>query len=326
MDVELIAPVRTPTEGLVTHPFISDKVLHGHRLRDEQRQSLGGIDSLFVTTKGPAVLPALQQLLPRLSTDSTIVLLQNGGGIVDSLISNLFPDENLRPNFVVGVNTHGSYLKSVRRPVGTTSAMHTVWAGVGSIPFGVVPNLRVQNLLKEAGRWDSNPITNSINRKHPSLDYLPAASPTQSLRSTISSMLACQPLNFEWLSLPELLRVQQQKIAINCVINPLTAIFDVQNGVLVEQHIEHMAYQICYEVGRVFAEQARRELAKQMEMGHQIESEDDAILLEQGRFPPGHALSIEALHARAMQVARMTDANVSSTLADIRNGVPRTEM
>lgn len=328
IDIELIAPIRTPTEAQSGHPFLSDKTFQEHRSRDAQRQSFGSIDSLFVTTKAPGVLPAIQQLLPRLRSDSTIVLLQNGGGIIDSLVNNLFQDENLRPNFVVAVNTHGSYVKSVRMPEGSriTSAMHTVWAGVGSIPFGVMPNLQVQRLLKEAGLWDGNAITNTISRKHPSLDQIPASIVTQTLRSTIASMLACKPLNFEWLSLPELLRIQQQKIAINCVINSLTAIFDVQNGVILDKEIEPVAYSICYEVGQVFAEHVRQQLAEQSGLGKRVEEEDDAYLLAHGRYPPGHALSSEALFARAIQVARITDSNVSSTLADIRNGIAITEM
>lgn len=328
IDIELIAPVRTPTKAQTGHPFLTERAFQEQGSRDAQRQALGSIDSLFVTTKAPGVLPAIQQLLPRLRSDSTIVFMQNGGGIVDSLVSNLFQDENLRPNFVMAVNTHGSYLKSVRNPEGSriASAMHTVWAGVGSIPFGIMPNLQIKRLLEEGGTWIGNPLTNTIARKHPSLEHLPVSDATRTLRSTIASMQACKPLNFEWLSLPELLRIQQQKIAINCVINSLSAIFDVQNGVLLDEEIEPVAYSICYEVSRVFAEVARHQLAAQSDLGKRPEEEDDLYLMEHERFPPGHALSTEALYARAIQVARITDSNVSSTLADVRNGIANTEM
>lgn len=329
IDAELIAPMREATDAQSGHPFISEKQLQEQRVRDSQRQSLGYIDSLFVTTKAPAVLPAIQQLLPRLTSQSTIVLLQNGGGVVDSLINNLFPDEKVRPNFVVGVNTHGCYVKTARRPVGarTTSAMHTVWAGVGSINFAVMPNVEAHGFLSEVGRGQPNPLLVSSNSTdRPSLNHLPLSTATRTLHSTVSSMLACQPLNFEWLGLPELLRLQRQKVAVNCVINPLTAIFDVQNGVLLDQDIDTMAQSICFEASRVFAEQERAELSQKLERGLPVQEEHGSFLLENGRYPPSHELSTGSLHARAMQVARTTDENVSSMLADIRNGARMTEM
>ncbi|KAK9896916.1 hypothetical protein P389DRAFT_51153 [Cystobasidium minutum MCA 4210] len=328
IETELIPPVREITEAQAGHPFISEYVIGTHRARDVQRQSLASIDSLFVATKAPAVLPAVQQISPRLSTNSTIVLLQNGGGVVDHLINNLFPDESRRPNFIVGVNTHGAYVRNVRQRTNegkSSSAMHTVWAGVGSIPFAVMPNLQVQHALRSLDTTNANPLLNPHSADTPSLDYLPLSEPTQSLRKTISAMLACQPLNFEWLALPELLHVQQQKIAVNCVINPLTAIFDVQNGVLLEQNIEVMAYTICQEVSRVFGVKARQDLLAKVESGAP-ESEDDKYLIEHGLFPVDHPLSPESLHARALQVSRTTDSNVSSTLADIRNGNRSTEI
>lgn len=327
IDAELISRNREITAAQAGHPFISEYMLDTHRAQDAQRQSLASIDSLFVATKAPAVLPAVQQILPRLSANSTIVLLQNGGGVVDSLIRNLFPDERRRPNFVIGVNTHGAYVKNVRynNSDKVTSAMHTVWAGVGNIPFAVMPNLQVRKFLSEHDPYNANPLLNLHATSQPTLDNLPSSETTQSLYRTISAMLACQPLNFEWLMLPQLLKIQQQKIAVNCVINPLTAIFDVQNGVLLEQNIESMAYTICYEASRVFGAQARKDLLAKHEKGAQG-SEEDSYLLEQALFPVDHPLSTESLHARALQVARTTDANVSSTLADIRKGARQTEM
>ncbi len=81
-----------------------------------------------------------------------------------------------------------------------------------------------------------------------------------------------------------------RKLAINCAINPLTALFDCRNGALLEapERVELMR-NLCREVERVAA-------AAGIEL-----------------FP-------EALEARAAAVARATGDNFSSMLQDIRHG------
>ena len=51
------------------------------------------IDTLFITTKAPQTLPALHALLPRLSSASTIVLCQNGMGVLEGLLDKYWPDD-----------------------------------------------------------------------------------------------------------------------------------------------------------------------------------------------------------------------------------------
>lgn len=326
---ELVPRTRTITPAQFGHPFINAKTLAEQQDQDDGRQSQGNIDSLFVTTKAQSVLPAIHSIVPRMSARSTIVLLQNGGGLVDALIHDIFPEEHLRPNFIVGVNSHGVYKKSAGHIVDDTrhSNAHTVWAGLGSIPFAVMPNVHTQAAIAEnATHPSANPLLNmSSTTPHPTLSHLPVTNDTKGLYATLSAMLSCTPLKFEWLRLPELLRIQQQKIAVNCVINPLTAIFDVQNGVILEPNLIEMARSICYEVSNVFAAQARNDLLRNARSGEEMQDEDKYIV-SQGAFPPAHVLSYESLHARAMQVARLTDANLSSMLADIRHGAPETEM
>ncbi len=81
-----------------------------------------------------------------------------------------------------------------------------------------------------------------------------------------------------------------RKLAINCAINPLTALFDCRNGALLEDpaRLETMR-KVCREVEQVAA-------AAGMEL-----------------FP-------EPLEARAAAVARATGDNFSSMLQDIRHG------
>ena len=302
--------------------------------KDKKLQSLGPITSLFVTTKAPQVLPALQLLLPRLSKDSTIVLLQNGAGLIETLVQELFPDEDLRPNFILGTNSHGVYIKNWGKTKAhsvSERGMHTVWAGIGEIAFAVLPNTSVRDAIQSFSQLpNTNPLLNPLSRLEPKLEDLSSlstGSSTDSLHTTVSALLACTPLRPRWVSLSTMLTQQKQKIAVNAVVNSLTSIFDIQNGVLLQQHAERIAYRICKEATDVFAEQTRRQmLAVDPSSDGQERSSEDEWLLQKGSFPPGHLLHVENLLDNAMQITQATSKNVSSTLQDIRAGKPTTEM
>lgn len=289
------------------------------------------------------MLPAIQLLATRLSKDSTIVLLQNGAGLLESLVQNMFPDEKLRPSFVVAVNSHGAWVKDWGNR--KNKPMHTVWAGVGELNFGVLPNYHVRKAVKESAEAASglsasgrgaNPLLFPMSSVTPDLAHLPYISPTtSSLHTTISSLLSCQALNPKWLSLPTLLTTQLQKVAINSIINPLTAIYDIQNGVLnSNKQAERIAYRVADEASQVFAEQLRRNLQRDgmrtelhtAEGGESYEESSNRYLLEHKQFPEGHPLNADSILAKAMSVAKGTSRNVSSTLQDIRAGKQATEM
>jgi len=376
-----------------SHPHSSHEVHERAKERDRSLQSVGMIESLFITTKAPQVLPALQSLLPRLSKDSTIVLLQNGSGLVESLVSNLFTDEASRPNFVVGVNSHGAYIKggatTARRPPqriragsggaqdGTRSSffdesqqppqdgptpMTTVWAGVGSIPFCVIPNIHVRQAITDSSYVStldpaSNPLLNALSRTPPDLSNLPITPRTQALHTTVSALVSCAPLNTSWLPVSELLAIQLQKVAVNAIINPLTAIFDVQNGTIRNEHGQRVAYRVAKEASDVFAAQLKRniELQQRLSSGSNgspgsAEGQDEgpttgsshggakqsrrsagtvqamAELSTEGTFYPGHPLHPDMLLEKAMEIAGVTSSNVSSMLQDVRAGRLETEV
>lgn len=347
LPVELLPGPRLMTAGQSTHPEISERRLEQERQKDAALQSLGAISSLFVTTKAQAVVPALQLLQPRLSRDSTIVLLQNGGGLVDSVIDRVFPDEDTRPSFIVGINSHGAFVKDY--PGRDARVLHTVWAGMGEIAFGVLPNQQARQALQSHTSSsssdtapDKNPLVDlSLASVTPSLSHLPYAPATSSLYTTVSSLLACKALNPSWLPYSKLLEAQLQKVAINCVINPLTTILRTKNGRLAQDaSLERIAYGICSEASRVFAQQYLRRIAAPAATDAHAPRSDDpagqselealrteyAWIAERGEFPPGHPLNAHILLDRAMQVARKTAQNVSSTLQDLYSQRRVTEM
>lgn len=308
-----------------SNELITEESIEAERRKDESLQSVGPISSLFVTTKAQAVLSALQQLQPRLSSESTIVLMQNGAGLVDLLNDRLFVEEAQRPSFVIAVNSHGAFVKDWGG--GSGQGLHTVWAGVGDIAFGILPNQAAQQAIQHFSRAPlNNPLLTRSASGPLGLADLPMSRPTQSLYSTVASLLACKELNPSWHTMSKLSDIQLQKVAVNCVINPLTTIYNVRNGFLQRNESIHpVAWQICWEASSVFARRA-------MSAAQQANSADEDVsdmlqFMEEHRcFPPGHALNAEVLFNRAMQVAQVTAYNRSSTLADLLAGKDDTEM
>ncbi|KZT04218.1 uncharacterized protein LAESUDRAFT_715747 [Laetiporus sulphureus 93-53] len=124
------------------------KILEQERLRrrvtklsaKDQRQQLAGIqknpkpspiESLIVAVKAQSAIQGIMNLLPRISSNSTIVLLHNGMGVYENLIKAVFRNREQRPNVVVSVNNHGAFLKQEG---------HVVHTGVGDIKLGIVPD------------------------------------------------------------------------------------------------------------------------------------------------------------------------------------------
>ena len=293
--------------------------------------SPGPISTLFVTTKVAQVVPALQSLLPRLSRDSTIVLLQNGAGLLEELVQGLFYDENLRPNFILSTNTHGSYVKHGNKDAG----VHVMWAGPGEIKFALVPNSNARDALESSQQLQLphlNPLLSSSPQRAPELSdlqLLPQYPSTLSLHTTVSALLACTLLRPSWLPLSQLLVLQKQKVVVNSAINSITAVFDVQTGVVFsKQPAAKIAFRVCQEASNVFAEETRRQMGRSQSKQKIQEGETrvEDQLDEDGAFSPGHPLHTATLFDFVMQMADSTSKNVSTTLQDIRAGKPTTEM
>ncbi|KAI8992267.1 2-dehydropantoate 2-reductase [Pilobolus umbonatus] len=65
----------------------------------------GMIQSLIVATKAQHTVHAIQQVSDRLSSDSTILLLQNGMGVVEELMETVW-NKTDPPHIMVGINRH----------------------------------------------------------------------------------------------------------------------------------------------------------------------------------------------------------------------------
>ncbi|KAL6713565.1 2-dehydropantoate 2-reductase (Ketopantoate reductase) (KPA reductase) (KPR) [Lecanora helva] len=157
--------------------------------------------NLIVSVKAPHTVKAIQSVIHRINRESSILFLQNGMGIVDEVNEKLFPDESSRPTYIIGVVSHGLY---------STRAFSVVHAGEGTISLGAMPHLPMTE------QQDSARLT------------LLTASARYLLRTMTRTPV------FVAVGFPptDLLQQQLDKLAVNCIINPLTAILDCNNGAL----------------------------------------------------------------------------------------------
>ena len=166
------------------------------------------IDHLIVTTQGPHVKQAVGPLVKRLSPGATIAFIHNGMGVVDEINSLYFPNPQGRPNYIVGILTHG--VSTPTEPI--FEPFYVLMNRVGSLKLGIA-------LPTEKTSPDYAAL--------PALESLP---PTTSY--LLRSLLSAEDLMATHLPPQEIIALQAERLAVNAVINPLTVVFDCPNGAL----------------------------------------------------------------------------------------------
>ncbi|KAM0746587.1 hypothetical protein T439DRAFT_134694 [Meredithblackwellia eburnea MCA 4105] len=308
------------------------------------------IDVLFITTKANQTLESLRPIIPRLSSRSTIVLCQNGMGVLEHILDRFWPEDKTsgsaattsfgvssgetrgRPSFICATNTHGIY---------RTTDAHFVHAGRGSISFGVVPNEAVRSSVVSdyLSNASQNSILNPRSLSIPSLSHLPISPATQSLHYTIKTLQENAILRCEWLPLPAFQIVQLQKLCANTAINAITAILGVRNGASVNSpHARSIIQDVVEECSTVFAAHLSYEEGTWAPPPHspptssveddrdylptrqQLTSSSRAALSSESSpapFPEEHPLSPQSLFHYTTTIMFKTASNISSTLADL---------
>jgi 2-dehydropantoate 2-reductase len=263
------------------------------------------IESLVVAIKAYTVVDSVKALVPRLTPNSTIVLLHNGMGVYERLVEDVFRNPEQRPHFIVAVNDHGAWNKDI---------FHTVHAGVGAITFGIVADPRGRN-FEASFAGEDIPAREWV----PSLDSIMSPqegddSPYRSLRNTVATLSNLSGLNAAWKPISHVETAMKRKLVVNSVINPLTALLGCRNGELLESaHARKIIKRVCHEAARAFAMQV------QQEEGSWDDREKEARIRSGfGRTPPG--LSAQALEEECLRVINVTAGNISSMLSDVRAG------
>ena len=271
------------------------------------------IDSLIVATKCDSTLAALRPLASRIHPWSTIVLLHNGMGLLETLQETLFTDPAKRPNFVLATTTHGAWRKG---------ALDTVHASFGSLHFSVVPSDRGQfetfttieppfapptpPLRRPVGSgWERFAPVRSDQELPPptarevlSLAAIPDDPAVSTLRGTVATLLSL-PLDVHWDPVRTFELRALRKLVINACINPLTALADCKNGDLFASPPAMDAmWSVCLEAAAVL----------------------------EANFDPHPSLSPEALFRQVQRVVRLTAANWSSMHSDIKSRRGSTEI
>ena len=184
------------------------------------------ISMLVVCVKAYKAVTAINALRHRLTRQSTICFLQNGLGVVEAVNSAVFTDPQTRPTYLVGIVSHG---------VLAIKSGDFVHSGVGDITISRTP--------RTFGSSMTNTTPASFRDKY---------APSESSKYLLKMMEDCTPLNVKLVSHDENLLLQLEKLAINCVINPLTAIYGLRNGDLLKYgHIQHVMRLLLSEVSQV---------------------------------------------------------------------------
>jgi 2-dehydropantoate 2-reductase len=242
------------------------------------------IHTLIVTVKGPATVTALRSVRHRIFTGTTICLMQNGMGQIEELNREVFTDPETRPTYMLGLVSHGVYLSR------QFAAYH---AGTGSIALGIV-----RDLDKFPMPPDSPPLTLTEadkRRMYPTDDdlYSPITSRYLLRTLTRSPILICAAI-----PPPDLLQLQLEKLSINSIINPLTALLNIPNGSL-------LSNSALSKTSRLLLAEISAVISRLPEL--------QGIPGIRARFSPTR---LESLY---LSVARATAQNSSSMREDIRN-------
>ncbi|KAK8156019.1 ketopantoate reductase PanE/ApbA C terminal-domain-containing protein [Phyllosticta citrichinensis] len=236
------------------------------------------IHNLIVTVKAPATVSAISAIKHRLSRDSTIAFLQNGMGQTDEVSRELFDDAETRPSYIQGIISHG---------VSSPNPFVVNHNGTGTIQLGLMP--------RPDGLATPNPS--------PDVDHdIPQDPPSawaKSARYIYRTITRTPALCAIGLSPPDIQTAQLEKLAINCLVNPLTSLLDVRNGHLLNNY--HLT-------------RATRLLLSEISLIIRSLPELQGLPSLRTRFAP------DRLEAMAMRVAALTKDNVSSMLADVRRG------
>lgn len=272
------------------------------------------IESLFVTTKAYNVVSAIQELVPRLNINSTIVLMNNGMGVYEKLLETVFQNPASRPHFIVTVNDNGAFLRRY---------MHVIHSGLGSIRFGIVADPDGRDY--EASLYDTDLPRDA---RKLSLDSIvdPNGESTArylSLRNTVAALSGLEGLGAVWEPMSDVLIAMKRKVVVNAVINPLTALMGCRNGDIFEtEGAKRIMERVCLEASWAFAaEFCTQEEEATPNNGATLKQRARAIALGQNvvtNFPP--TLTAEALQAECIRVAKATAGNVSSMLGDVQKG------
>lgn len=220
------------------------------------------ISNIIVCTKAAKTAEALASIKHRLGPSSTILFAQNGMGSVEEVTTKVFPDEQARPALLGSINSHGIF---------TNGAFESTYAGKGFLAMGSL-------LAYPCSRMNGDLSVQS---------------------GMVRAILETPLLHSRVVPPEEFLPLQLEKLTVNSIMNPLTAIFSLRNGLLFQSpQISALALALLEEISAVI--RALPEL--------------------QGQEGIEKRFGVEALRSVVWDMAAKTADNTSSMLQDVRAG------
>lgn len=151
------------------------------------------IENLVVCVKTTQTVSAVRSLASRLNQNSNILFLQDGAGIIEAVNDHLFPDPQSRPNYLIGVISHGVTLNK------SFDITHT---GFSATSIGAVP----RGSLETVSNTQSDCLLRNIPKS-----------------ATLNARSYCYT---------DILQIQLEKLAVNAFCNPVCALNDSPNEFL----------------------------------------------------------------------------------------------
>ncbi|CBX94933.1 hypothetical protein LEMA_P113480.1 [Plenodomus lingam JN3] len=283
-----------------------DNVTSTEESHESQPQILPGessepISSLIICSRAYQVLQRLSAVKHRLHKDSVICFFYNGMGVVEEVNREIFPDPATRPHYMLGVNSH--VIKST-----SSDPFTATHASFGTMSLGILPNERNRNPDSPyLPRAKFTATSNKPIEPKPPSDINPAYPPpsstnftwTRTERYLLRTLLRTPTLSAAAFSPPDLLQMQLDKLAIDCIIHPLTTMLDARNGTLLNN----------YALTRTM-----RLLLSEISLVIRSLPELQYIPNVAQRFDPGR------LETMVVGVANKTRHHVSPMLTDVRTG------
>ena len=242
------------------------------------------ISNLIVATKAPAAIPQVDRLRGYLDSKSTVVFIQNG-------MSRLWPP-------------YGAFYNSHRYPAGT----HPNWM-LGVTMHGVYSEGTFRSVFASPADVILGPVSLS-DKDGEASDYL-------TKQITSASELAGKIV-----SRPQVWILQLEKLVINMVINPLTAILRVKNGKLFEQPgsgIENVMDLILEETSKVYQALVRHDSTQEVSQNTTPTKEHGEQLSRQALL---ERFSAPRFKVMLHQVGEKVKENRSSMFQDVVAGKP----
>ena len=222
------------------------------------------IYNLVVSVKAFNTVDAIRRVAHRLTQNSSILFIQNGMGIIEEVNDKVFPDPATRPQYMIGIISHGIY---------HTKPFNLIHAGHGTTALTILP----RNIEDVKLDFESSAL------------YLLRTM----TRTPILAAVGFAPT--------DLFQLQIEKLAVNAIINPLSAILGCLNGGLLHQpSISRIIRLLLAEICLVIKSLPELQGVPNVKM----------------RF------DIKRLEGQVISIATKTAANRSSTLQDISRGRP----